>query len=99
MLNLLLWFLLLIALSLGAYLQLQYAYAGYPKDWRWKAVLFAMGIFTTGLTVYVVVYRLSQDSIPPIILLGALIFGGVMSTWVLPVRMRYVIPRKRKHDT
>jgi hypothetical protein len=94
-----LWFLLLITLLLGAYLDLQYAHAGYPNGWRWKAILFSVGGLVSGLGGYLVIERIDNQSIPPLLLLGIVIFGGIISAWFIPVRMRYVIPRKHKHDT
>jgi uncharacterized membrane protein YczE len=93
-----LWFLLLIIFSLGVYLELQYAHAGYPNDWRWKVALFIVGGFVIGLGGYLVTKTIDKQPIPPILHLLAIIFGGAIFTWVFPVRMRYVIPPKRKHD-
>jgi hypothetical protein len=97
-LNLLLGFLLLISIVIGAYLELLYARANYPKSWYWTAGLFCIGSFIGGLGSYLVIVRIDQESLPLPILIFALLFGGIGFTWLFPARMRYVIPPTRKQS-
>jgi hypothetical protein len=94
-----LWFLLLIIFLLGVYLELQYAYANYPNEWRWRIALFAVGGSVMGLGGYLVIEKIDKQMVPPILHLFNVVFGGLIFAWIFPVRMRYVIPRKHKHDT
>ena len=98
MLHFLLLLLVLIVFAIGIYLELQYAYAGYPNEWRWRVILFAVGGFVVSVGGYLIMTEIDGESVPPIIHLFAVIFGGVLFAWVFPVRMRYVIPPKQKRD-
>lgn len=95
MLDLLLWCIVLLAITVGSYLEWKYALAGFPKEARWKIALFFWGSLATGLGGYLVVTRIDNNTASPLVGFVVSTLGGIMFAWFIPVRMRYIFPKKR----
>ena len=95
MLDLLLWGLLLLAIYMSSYLEWKYALAGFPRGARWKVALFFWGSLGTALGGYLVVTRIDNNTVPPLLGFLISILGGITFAWLIPVRMRYFFPTKR----
>ena len=98
MFNLVLGVILLVCIVLGSYWEVLYARANYPKSWRWRTLLFSIGCVNGGLAVHLVVVGVNNEFLPPLILVGSLLFGGIGFAWLFPIKMRYWIPPKRKQS-
>jgi hypothetical protein len=74
---------------------LRYARANYPDGWRWRVSLFVAGAFVSSSIGWAATGGDGETTDLLVLLIGALL-GGVFSAWAFPVRMQYIIPRRRE---
>ncbi|MBI1293474.1 hypothetical protein GC175_00765 [bacterium] len=84
-------FMLIIGWTWMITVHLRYARANYPESWRWRANLFLAGALAMGA----VGPAMEEETNLLVLLIGS-ILGGVLSAWAFPMRMRYIIPRRRE---
>ncbi len=94
MIGVLIWALVILFLYVGTNLQLRFARANYPSSWQWRLSLFGVGCLIFGLGAYGFIHVVERQPISAVALIGCSIFGGILSAWAVPIRMRYVIPKK-----
>lgn len=92
------WFVLGMAVALGTYLEVQYAYANYPRSLRWKTSLFIVGSLTFGLAAKVMTRVDEEMQIGLLLTLVFSLFGGIGFIWLFPRHMRHVIPPTIEDD-
>jgi FtsH-binding integral membrane protein len=86
------WLILGIAVVLGAYLEVKYARANYPKSLQWQASLFIVGSLTFGLAAIMMAMFDKEMQIGLPLTFVFSLFGGIGFTWLFPKHMRHVIP-------
>jgi len=88
---------LLLALCLGAtiFIQLRYAYANYPKSWRWQFLLVGSS-FALGCVMGVII--LARDYQGEALAVGVLAFGVacvVVYRFFFLSNVQHVIPKRK----
>jgi hypothetical protein len=95
--DLMLWIGLVVSIAVSAHLQVRYARANYPKEWRWRIVLFVMGGIVFGIFGFIG-QRLEGLSINIFALAVFVLLGGIGSAWLSPRQMRYLIPQRPNQE-
>ena len=88
----------LLATAAGCVAQYLYALGGYPASRRWKAILFFTGTIAAFSLMTLFPELLSSDvdmrgTVMVIIVLVS-IFGGFIFAWLLPYKIKRVIPKR-----
>jgi hypothetical protein len=78
---------------LTPYIQWRYAKENYPKSWKWKSLLFAVGGGLGGIAfmTFNPSWRFPQAIF---VFIGGILFAGLCFTWLFPEKMRFIIPPK-----
>lgn len=88
----------LSATAIGCGAQYLYAIRGYPNSKRWKAVLFFTGTIASFSLMSLFPELLSSDvdmrGLDMVIIVLVSILGGFMFAWLLPYKVKRVIPKR-----
>ena len=95
------WFIfVLFSLILASAAQYAYAREGYPHSWRWRILLFLTGAlwtFTILLAFRSYIFGILETTpmTNALLIVCVCVFGAGMA-WILPYKLRWVIPKQTK---
>lgn len=91
--------LMLMTFIVASVTQYRYAQVGYPNSWKWKGILFVTGalwVFSVLLVFSGVIYSGAILTWKLMLFnIFVVLFFGLIIAFLLPYKLRWVIPKKR----